>query len=85
MRLRYEDWLIWPLQKLIRLYQRTLSPDEGWLKIYFPNGFCRFQPHCSEYCYQALAKHGLTKGLAKCSWRLLRCHPWSAGGPDPVK
>lgn len=71
--------------KLIRLYQKTLSPDEGWFKPYFPNGFCRYYPHCSEYAYQAIDKYGILKGGSKATWRVIRCNPLSPGGHDPVK
>jgi hypothetical protein len=60
----------------IRLYQRLVSP-------LFPPA-CRFEPSCSEYGAQALLAHGLLKGVALATWRVLRCHPFSAGGPDPV-
>lgn len=73
------------LLSLIRLYQKTLSPDSGWFKNRYPVGYCKFQPHCSEYAYQAIAKYGSIKGTTKAIWRLLRCHPWSKGGADPVK
>jgi len=70
--------------KIIRLYQKTLSPDQGWFRVYFPHGFCRFHPHCSEYSYQAIAKYGFLKGGVKALWRVLRCHPLSSGGHDPL-
>lgn len=70
--------------KTIRLYQRTLSPDRGWFRVYFPHGFCRFHPHCSEYGYLAIEKYGLLKGGFKALWRILRCHPLSSGGHDPL-
>ena len=70
---------------LIRLYQRTLSYDHGWFKNHYPGGFCRYQPTCSEYSYQAIEKYGFIKG----SWlgfkRIMRCNPWSSGGHDPLK
>ena len=69
---------------LIRLYQRTLSPDHGWLKARHPHGFCRFQPTCSQYTYQAVERFGVFKGTYLGLRRILRCHPWSQGGPDPV-
>ncbi len=72
------------LLKLIRLYQRTLSPDTGWFQVYYPHGFCRFHPHCSEYGHQAIAKHGAGKGILKTSWRILRCNPFNKGGYDPL-
>ena len=45
---------------------------------------CRFHPTCSDYAVQALAVHGAWKGCWLALWRLLRCHPFSAGGYDPV-
>lgn len=46
---------------------------------------CRFYPTCSEYTRQAIIKYGAFKG----SWiglkRILRCHPFSKGGYDPLK
>lgn len=75
----------WLALKLIRLYQKTLSFDHGPMRRFHPAGFCRFQPTCSEYTYQAIAKYGCWKG----SWlglkRICRCTPWSRGGYDPVK
>jgi len=61
---------------LIRLYQHGLSP------LMPPS--CRFTPSCSEYTYQAVAKYGVLRGLFFGFSRLLRCHPFSAGGYDPV-
>lgn len=71
-----------PFLWLIRLYQKTISPDHGWYKSLFPNGYCRFYPTCSEYGYQTIQKNGLIVGLFKTSWRILRCNPWSKGGVD---
>ncbi len=45
---------------------------------------CRFTPTCSEYAREAVLRHGLTRGLALAGRRLLRCHPFHAGGHDPV-
>jgi uncharacterized protein len=70
--------------KLIRLYQRTFSFDHGFLKIYYPHGFCRFKPTCSEYAISAIEKYGFIKGGLRASWRILRCNPWNKGGYDPV-
>ncbi len=61
---------------LIRLYQVTLSPLLG--------NRCRFHPTCSAYTYEAIAKHGFFRGLSLGGRRLLRCHPFHAGGVDPV-
>ena len=45
---------------------------------------CRFTPTCSEYARQAVLRHGVRRGLALAMRRLARCHPFHAGGPDPV-
>ncbi|HTX86780.1 MAG TPA: membrane protein insertion efficiency factor YidD [Candidatus Nanoarchaeia archaeon] len=70
--------------KAIRIYQHTLSFDHGFLKIYFPHGYCRFQPTCSEYAILTIEKYGVIKGGIKACWRILRCNPWNKGGIDPA-
>lgn len=71
--------------KLIRFYQKYLSWDSGWAKkLFVTDKVCRFKPTCSEYSYQAIEKHGLLKGGWLSLRRVLSCHPWSKGGPDPV-
>lgn len=69
----------------IKFYQKTLSFDHSFLKIFYPHGFCRFTPTCSEYGAQAISKYGAVKGVFLASWRILRCNPWSKGGHDPLK
>ena len=61
---------------LIRVYQRLISP------LLPPS--CRFTPSCSHYGIEALQKHGLIRGSYLTINRILRCHPWSKGGHDPV-
>lgn len=74
------------LLKLIRLYQRYLSWDTGALKFLFlTDKACRFTPRCSEYTYQAIEKYGPVRGSFLGLKRILRCHPWSPGGYDPVR
>lgn len=68
--------------KIIRLYQKVFSPDQGLLALARPQGVCRFYPSCSQYCYRAIEKEGLIKGSWKGLRRLLRCHPWNPGGVD---
>jgi putative membrane protein insertion efficiency factor len=46
---------------------------------------CRFTPTCSEYAKQAIVRHGIIRGSVLAAKRILRCHPWNKGGPDPVK
>jgi len=69
---------------IIRLYQKTISFDHGLLKIFYPYGYCRFRPTCSEYAEDAILKYGLLKGGLKTVWRLLKCNPWNKGGHDPA-
>lgn len=68
------------LRKLIRfpiiLYRLLVSP---MLK---PS--CRYYPSCSDYALSAIDHFGIIKGLKLIVCRLLRCHPWAAGGYDPV-
>ena len=70
---------------LIKIYQKTISFDHGFLKIFYPHGFCRFTPSCSQYGLEAINKYGVIKGGIMTSWRILRCNPWNKGGSDPVK
>lgn len=62
---------------LIKGYKRFVSP------MLPPS--CRFTPSCSIYTLQAIEKYGLLKGILMGTWRILRCHPFSRGGFDPVK
>jgi putative membrane protein insertion efficiency factor len=68
------------MQKLIvgalHFYKRWISPA-------LPAA-CRFYPTCSEYMLQAVEKHGVMRGMAMGLKRLCRCHPFHAGGYDPV-
>jgi uncharacterized protein len=64
------------LMQLVRGYRYFLSP---WL-----GSACRFEPTCSLYALQALQQHGALTGSRLTATRLLRCHPWCAGGHDPV-
>ncbi|MEK9155838.1 MAG: membrane protein insertion efficiency factor YidD [Patescibacteria group bacterium] len=68
--------------KLINLYQQTLSRDRGWNLIRYPGGYCKYIPHCSEYCKRSIDKRGLIYGGIASIWRVLRCNPWSEGGID---
>ena len=45
---------------------------------------CRYYPSCSQYALTAIKHFGVFKGLWLSLRRVLRCHPWAAGGYDPV-
>lgn len=64
------------LMGLVKGYRLLLSP---WL-----GSSCRFEPTCSLYSLAALQRHGAAAGSYLTLRRLLRCHPWCAGGHDPV-
>ncbi|MBU6389879.1 membrane protein insertion efficiency factor YidD [Patescibacteria group bacterium] len=70
---------------MIRWYQAAWSPDHSPRKAYYPHGYCRYTPTCSEYGYQAIEKYGVVRGGLLAAWRVLRCNPLSKGGYDPVK
>ena len=61
---------------IIRGYQYLISPLLGQ--------HCRFYPTCSSYAQQAVQRHGVIRGGWLAIKRLSRCHPWHAGGDDPV-
>lgn len=69
---------------LICLYQKTISPDHGLLKFFFPHGACIYRPTCSQYMMDAIKKIGAPKGAWLGIKRISRCHPWAAGGYDPI-
>ena len=73
---RTDAWLVLGLVSLVRLYRLTLSPWVGQQ--------CRFYPTCSSYAITAIQTHGPWRGLRLIIGRLLRCHPFHAGGVDEV-
>ena len=66
----------WPLLALLWIYRRFVSPV-------LPPA-CRYHPSCSQYAVEAVVAHGPIRGAWMALRRLARCHPWAAGGPDPV-
>ena len=60
----------------IKLYQKFISPLLG--------NHCRFYPTCSAYMIEAIAVHGVIKGLLLGTYRILRCNPFGKSGHDPV-
>lgn len=72
MRALFKKLMIAP----IRCYQWCISP-------FLPSS-CRYWPTCSDYAIEAVNKHGAWRGTILATKRIARCHPWSAGGIDPV-
>jgi uncharacterized protein len=64
--------LVW----LLKGYRFAISPLYGQV--------CRYHPTCSAYALEAVETHGALRGTWLAIRRIGRCHPWAAGGPDPV-
>jgi putative membrane protein insertion efficiency factor len=61
---------------LLKAYRAVISPLYG--------DVCRYYPSCSAYALEAVTRHGALRGSVLTVRRLVRCHPWAAGGLDPV-
>ena len=73
--MRY-DPVRWALIGFLRAYRLVISPLYGQV--------CRYHPSCSAYALEAVTSHGSVRGTWLAVRRLGRCHPWAAGGYDPV-
>lgn len=62
--------------KIIRFYQKSISPYKRF--------HCIYTPTCSQYAIEAIEKYGPFKGGFISIKRILRCHPFAKGGFDPV-
>ena len=74
--LHITDWPKRMAAAAIRFYQLAASP--------FPSP-CRYHPTCSMYTLEAVDRYGVVRGCWLGLRRILRCHPFAAGGHDPVK
>jgi hypothetical protein len=70
------DPLAWVIVAFLRVYRRVVSPIYG--------DVCRYYPSCSAYALEAVETHGSVRGSYLAGRRICRCHPWAAGGVDPV-
>jgi uncharacterized protein len=61
---------------LLKAYRFAISPLYGQV--------CRYHPTCSAYALEAVQTHGAMRGTWLAVRRVARCHPWAAGGLDPV-
>lgn len=61
---------------MLKAYRLVVSPLYG--------NVCRYYPSCSAYALRAVQVHGAVRGTWLAGRRLLRCHPWTPGGYDPV-
>lgn len=61
---------------VLRVYRLVISPLYGQV--------CRYHPSCSAYALEAVTEHGSARGTWLAMRRVARCHPWAAGGYDPV-
>ena len=61
---------------LLKAYRFAISPLYGQV--------CRYHPTCSAYALEAVTQHGAVRGTWLSVRRIARCHPWAAGGYDPV-
>lgn len=75
---------------IISFYQKLNKFIKTKLTFLFPSASkygissCRFSPTCSDYTYQAIERYGIFKGILLGVKRILRCHPWTKGGFDPI-
>ena len=64
--------------KIIKFYQKTISPDHSKIwKSFYPWGYCKYYPTCSEYTKKSVQKYWFFKGWFMWIKRIIRCNPCS--------
>ena len=66
---------VWFTVGLIRVYQFTLSPDHGFLRVLGLGRLCQYEETCSNYTIRAIREHGTMQRLRLGLLRILSCHP----------
>ena len=61
---------------LIKIYQKTISPDHGFFPVLKFLGGCRHNPTCSQYTHEAVKEKGALKVVWLGIKRISNCHPW---------
>ena len=70
---------------LIKTYQRAdIFNNQLFKTLFLAPSVCRYSPTCSNYMIDVIERFGVIKGLYLGTRRILRCHPFSKGGFDPV-
>lgn len=67
---------------MARLLIRAIRVYQWFSRLTPPT--CRYYPTCSHYTLEAIHRYGALQGLWLGLKRILRCHPFAAGGYDPV-
>jgi uncharacterized protein len=67
----------WLVIRALRAYKFAVSP--------LLPAACRYYPSCSDYMREAVERYGAARGVWMGLRRLARCHPFHAGGFDPVR
>lgn len=76
-------FVVWSLLWLIKIYQKTLSPNKWIFRSFLAHRICAHTPHCSQYCYECIEKHGVWKGLQYGTTRVLSCKASNSMTYDP--
>jgi putative membrane protein insertion efficiency factor len=76
--------ILWPINALASCLLIAMVWIYRWTLGWFMGGQCRFNPTCSQYMLDAVAKHGPWRGGWRGIKRICRCHPWGGSGHDPA-